>query len=145
MIEEKENSTQKPEFSNLKSNDGGLYDKVGNSQHYQSNFMEYIREQERKYGTVIAYMVCISQVDRYNQRAGLKEGVDPLKDLTKRDWYAKAAKFYKDKIIAWNTLLKSTESATSEQKQLAVTYVRLCEECLDIITPELNLLFNSEL
>jgi len=81
-----------------RGNDGGKYDDKGNSSHYQDNFIEYIREQELKYGTIIAYFICLSQVDRYNQRAGLKEGVPAEKDITKKMWYHKVSKHFAQKI-----------------------------------------------
>jgi hypothetical protein len=72
----------------IKSTDGGKYDDKGNSSHYQSQFMEFIRDIERKYGTIVALLVCQSNVDKYNQRAGLKEGVSVDKDITKRNQIA---------------------------------------------------------
>lgn len=128
----------------LGGGDGGMYDKKGNSAHYQSNFMEYIREQERKYGTQIAYMACISQVDRYNQRAGIKKDVPAEKDLTKRNWYKQAASFYADKIKAFKKQANGIE-LTNDEKSLVITYVPLCEECLDMINIEINIRYGIQL
>lgn len=36
----------------LGGKDGGKYDEKGNSSHYQTQFMEFVRDQERKYGTL---------------------------------------------------------------------------------------------
>jgi hypothetical protein len=114
-----------------KSNDGGTYDTAGNSAHYQSNFMQYVREQERKYGTVVAYLTCIVQIDRYSQRVGLKSGVDPIKDVVKKKWYHTVAQHFKAKIIAQHTAVVYDEAIYGE-------FVELAPEVLALIEPELK-------
>lgn len=104
----------------MNAEDGGKYDDKGNSSHYQSQFMEFIRDQERKYGTIVAMIVCQSNVDKYNQRAGLKEGVPAEKDLTKRDWYLKAFNHFKKKVEG------DTEGRNS--------YVPVAEEIMDLFS-----------
>ena len=111
----------------LGGNDGGTYDAKGNSSHYQSQFMEYLRDQERKYGTIIAMMIAQSNVDKYNQRHGLKSDTPASKDTAKRDWYLKAAKHFKLKIIAEQQML------TVEGKN---KYVPLAEEVIDLLRTE---------
>lgn len=112
----------------LGGQDGGNYDEKGNSSHYQKQFMEFIRLQERAYGTIVAYLVCVSNIDKYNQRAGQKEGVPASKDLTKRDWYQKAANHFKLKIEAAKNLEFHLEGRNS--------YVFMPEEVLDLIKTE---------
>jgi hypothetical protein len=102
------------------SQDGGKYDNKGNSSHYQSQFMEFVLDQERKYGTIVAMIICQSNVDKYNQRAGLKEGVPAEKDLTKRDWYLKAFNHFKKKVEG------DTEGRNS--------YVPVAEEIIDLFS-----------
>lgn len=118
-------------LSDLGSKDGGLYDKNGNSAHYKDNFVEYIREQELKYGTIGAYFACITQVDRYSQRVGLKDGVDPLKDIIKKRWYIKAAAHFKQKITRYNNGI--TEMPDQNP------YIKLTSEMLNLINMELKL------
>jgi hypothetical protein len=116
--------------TNLGGKDGGNYDDKGNSAHYQSQFMEYVREQERKYGTIISYIVCLSQADKYAQRAGIKEGVPAEKDLTKRSWYLKAAQHFKLKI--------DSLSIPGKLKGRNV-YVPMPEEIVDVMAQELDI------
>jgi hypothetical protein len=111
------------------SEDGGKYDKKGNSSHYQSQFMEFIRDQERKYGTIVAMLVCQSNVDKYNQRAGLKEGVTADKDLTKRDWYLSAVKHFSIKINAFKADLDNNVEGRNK-------YVGVPEEVIDLLRAE---------
>jgi len=111
----------------LGGQDGGNYDDKGNSAHYQKQFMEFVRAQERLYGTIVAHLVCIANVDKYNQRAGVKEGVPASKDLTKRDWYQKAARHFKLKIEAHqNGFIATNRNA----------YVPMAEEVKDLICLE---------
>lgn len=112
----------------LGGKDGGEYDEKGNSSHYQSQFMEFIRDQERKYGTVVAMIVCQSNVDKYNQRVGRKEGVPAEKDLTKRDWYFRAMTHFKKKV----------EGAKNSEENLAGRnfYVYMAEEVVDLFRVE---------
>jgi hypothetical protein len=111
----------------LGGQDGGNYDDKGNSDHYQKQFMEFVRAQERLYGTIVAHLVCIANVDKYNQRAGVKEGVPASKDLTKRDWYQKAARHFKLKIEAHqNGFIATNRNA----------YVPMAEEVKDLICLE---------
>jgi len=117
------------ERTGLGGEDGGKYDDKGNSSHYQAQFMEFIREQERKYGTIVAYLACIANIDKYCQRAGVKEGVPADKDLTKRDWYTKAAKHFKIKIDA------AKNGTEAEGRNY---YVPLAEEVLDILKADIN-------
>lgn len=114
----------------LGGKDGGNYDNKGNSAHYQSQFMEYVREQERKYGTIVAYIICISQADKYAQRAGIKEGVPADKDLTKRSWYLNAAKHFKAKI--------DSLSGPGDLQSRNV-YVNMPEEIIDVLAQELDI------
>lgn len=110
--------------------DGGTYDDKGNSSHYQSQFMEYLRDQERKYGTIIAMMIAQSNVDKYNQRHGLKSDTPASKDTIKRDWYLKAANHFKKKIIA------EKERTTVVKKN---KYIPLAEEVIDLLRAEFSL------
>lgn len=121
-METKENKDQ------LGGKDGGVYDNKGNSSHYQSQFMEFVRDQERKYGTIIAMLVCQSNVDKYNQRAGVKEGVPAYKDLTKRDWYFKAMLHFKKKVEAMRQHNRNPEGRND--------YVHLPEEVIDLLKVE---------
>jgi len=114
------------EKNHMDAEDGGKYDTKGNSSHYQANFMEFIREQERKYGTIVALLVAQSNVDKYNQRAGMKEGVPAEKDLTKRDWYFKAVQHFKKKVEAFKSL-------DLEELNKRNSYVGLSEEVLDLL------------
>jgi hypothetical protein len=116
---------------NTASKDGGNYDIAGNSEHYQKQFMEFVRAQERLYGTIVAYLVCVANVDKYNQRAGQKAGVPAEKDLTKRDWYQKAARHFKLKI--------ESKQAFSYNVKGRNKYVFMPEEVVDLIKSELNL------
>jgi hypothetical protein len=116
---------------NTMDNDGGNYDKKGNSEHYQKQFMEFIRAQERLYGTVVAFLVCQSNVDKYNQRAGMKEGVPVEKDIAKRDWYFTVAQALKDKILN-----RKTEYPQN-------SYVELAEEVKDLINKNEDLICSS--
>jgi hypothetical protein len=111
-------------MDNIKSSDGGNYDNSGNSEHYQIQFMEFIRAQERLYGTIVAFLVCQSNVDKYNQRAGMKEGVPSEKDLAKRDWYFSVATAFRDKILNNDTYRPQNK------------YVELAEEVKDLIKRE---------
>jgi len=115
----------------LGGKDGGKYDEKGNSSHYQTQFMEFVRDQERKYGTIVAMLVCQSNVDKYNQRAGVKGGVPAEKDLTKRDWYFKAMIHFKKKVEGY----KNGISIVDNRNQ----YVRMPEEVIDLLKAELNL------
>jgi hypothetical protein len=119
----------------LGGKDGGTYDEKGNSNHYQSQFMEFIRDQERKYGTIIALLVCQSNVDKYNQRAGVKAGVPADKDLVKRDWYFKAMQHFKKKVDA---VKKSNEHGLHGRNQ----YVTMPEEVVDLLKAEFRGLLN---
>ena len=101
--------------------------------------MEYVREQERKYGTIGAYLACQTQIDRYNQRAGTKEGVPAEKDLTKRDWYKATALYYKDKLEAVRKIAMAEMELTPEELDLAQSYVSMPEELFDLLSPELKL------
>jgi hypothetical protein len=109
----------------LGGEDGGEYDEKGNSSHYQSQFMEFVRDQERKYGTIVAMIVCQSNVDKYNQRVGRKEGVPAEKDLTKRDWYFKAMTHFKKKAEHF----KAGNCLPLEGRN---RYVSLAEEVIDL-------------
>jgi len=113
----------------LGGKDGGVYDEKGNSSHYQSQFMEFVRDQERKYGTIIALIVCQSNVDKYNQRAGVKAGVPAEKDLAKRNWYFKAMQHFKKKVDA----MKAFENVPGKNK-----YVSMPEEVIDLLKAELG-------
>jgi len=131
----------------LGGQDGGLYDSVGNSAHYQSNFMEYIREQERKYGTIIAYFSCLTQVDRYNQRAGTKQNVPAEKDLIKRDWYKTISLYYLEKIQTLRQKNNSDERIVGRKLDLIRSYVGMAEEVFDLLSPELmfkNILLSDQ-
>jgi hypothetical protein len=109
----------------LGGKDGGEYDEKGNSSHYQSQFMEFVRDQERKYGTIVAMIVCQSNVDKYNQRVGRKEGVPAEKDLIKRDWYFKAMTHFKKKVEAVKKGAGYLPGRNS--------YVPMAEEVVDLI------------
>jgi len=104
--------------------DGGQYDTNGNSEHYQKQFMEFIRNIERLYGTVMAYMVCISNIDKYAGRAGEKEGVPAEKDLIKKSWYTKASVHFKKKIEA------ERNGTVAEGRNV---FVHMPEEVIDVI------------
>ncbi len=130
--------------------DGGKYDNSGNSSHYQSNFMEYVREQERKYGTVVAYLACQTQVDRYNQRVGTKVGVPAEKDLVKRDWYKTVGLYFKDKIETYRSAWEEgTDNGRTEvyesiiESSLFQSYVTCSEEVLDLLMPEYSFIDTS--
>lgn len=123
----------KKEKDALGGQDGGNYDDKGNSAHYQSQFMEYIRDQERKYGTAIAYIVCISQADKYAQRAGIKAGVPAEKDLTKRMWYLATAQYLKAKLDRYNS--KSEGPVPHDN-----AFVPLAEEIEDVLFGRSNYL-----
>jgi len=123
------NMEKEKQVTDLGSKDGGLYDKNGNSSHYQSQFMEFVRDQERKYGTIVAALVCQSNVDKYNQRAGLKEGVPSSRDIMKRDWYLAAFKHFMIKINS----VKKGEVAKGRND-----YVFLAEEVFDLLRAELE-------
>jgi hypothetical protein len=121
----------------LGGQDGGKYDEKGNSSHYQSQFMEFVRDQERKYGTIVALLVCQSNVDKYNQRAGVKEGVPASKDLQKRDWYFKATQHFMKKVqckIDYSRYI--TERELSEKLTGRNNYVSLPEEVIDLLRAE---------
>jgi len=81
--------------SELGGEDGGNYDKAGNSQHYQKQFIEFIYDIELSFGTVIAALVCESNVLKYNNR--VKEGVPFSKDKAKAQWYTNVAKHFREK------------------------------------------------
>jgi hypothetical protein len=115
----------------LGGEDGGEYDEKGNSSHYQSQFMEFVRDQERKYGTVVAMIVCQSNVDKYNQRVGRKEGVPVEKDLTKRDWYFKAMTHFKKKVEA-------VEAGSLVPLEDRNRYVPLAEEVMDLLRIDID-------
>jgi len=115
--------------NHMNAEDGGTYDEKGNSAHYQQHFMEFIRAQERSYGTIVAFLVCQSNIDKYSQRAGMKDGVPAEKDLTKRDWYFKAAKHFADKIMAMRDKQQYVVSGRNH-------YVELSEEVLDLLRAE---------
>jgi len=128
MVQEKEKAL-------ADAKDGGNYDTAGNSEHYQKQFMELVREQERKYGTIVAYLFCIGNVDKYAGRAGEKAGVPAEKDLIKKSWYQKAARHFKLKIEAErNNTVAPDRNA----------YVNMPEEVKDLICCEqpFNELFN---
>jgi hypothetical protein len=114
----------------LGGKDGGKYDEKGNSSHYQAQFMEFVRDQERKYGTIVALLVCQSNVDKYNQRAGVKEGVPAEKDLTKRDWYFKAMLHFKKKVEGMKKGINRVEGRNN--------YVNLPEEVFDLLRAEIE-------
>jgi hypothetical protein len=109
----------------------GKYDDKGNSAHYQSQFMEFVRMQERTLGTIGAYIVCVTNVDKYSQRAGLKAGVLSDADLTKRNWYLKAAKHFKAKIDAYKKGVSLLPGRNA--------YVSMCEEFKDLLRAELSI------
>jgi hypothetical protein len=71
------------EENKLEGNDGGNYSASGSSAHYKQAVLEYVDKQERCYGTFLAYALCFMQVDKYRDRAGLKEGVSIEKDMVK--------------------------------------------------------------
>jgi hypothetical protein len=112
---------------NATSLDGGVYDEKGNSDHYQKQFMELVREQERKYGTIVAYLFCIGNVDKYAGRAGEKAGVPAEKDLAKKTWYKKAARHFKLKIEA-----EKNKTVAPDRN----AYVSMPEEVKDLICCE---------
>jgi len=116
--------------TNLRSSDGGLYDDKGNSAHYQKSFMEFIRKQERAYGTIVAYLVCVAMVDKYAERAGEKVGVDFAKDFIKKTWYSKTANHFKQKILGAKDLNLNVNDRNN--------YVFLAEEVIDIIKTEVK-------
>jgi hypothetical protein len=126
---------EKQSSNHMDAKDGGKYDEKGNSSHYQSQFMEFIRDQERRYGTVVAMIVCQSNVDKYNQRAGLKEGVPAEKDLTKRDWYLKAVNHFKAKI----DYIKENNDINDLNVPGRNKYVCAAEEVFDAFRAELTL------
>lgn len=119
-------NNDKPSW-NTTSLDGGTYDEKGNSDHYQKQFMELVREQERKYGTIVAYLFCIGNVDKYAGRAGEKAGVPAEKDLTKKSWYQKAARHFKLKIEA-----EKNKTVAPDRN----AYVSMPEEVKDLICSE---------
>jgi len=65
------------------SKDGGKYSATGSSAHYKDSLIEFIDDVELQYGTVIAYITCLTNVTKYRNRAGKKEGVTADKDLVK--------------------------------------------------------------
>jgi len=114
----------------LGSSDGGLYDDKGNSDHYQKSFMEFIRKQERAYGTIVAYIVCVAMVDKYAERAGEKVGVDFNKDFIKKTWYSKTANHFKKKILGAKDLNLNVDGRNN--------YVFLTEEVVDVLKTEIK-------
>ena len=113
----------------LGGEDGGNYDASGNSAHYKQQFMEFIRAQERKFGTIAAYITCISNIDKYEGRAGEKEGVPFEKDFVKKSWYKKAANHFKKKIEGYQQGFRNLPGRN--------TYVEMPEEILDLLKVEL--------
>ena len=107
--------------------DGGNYDVAGNSEHYQKQFMEFIRSTERLYGTVIAYLICVGNIDKYAGRAGEKAGVPAEKDLIKKSWYTKASVHFKKKIEAERNGTVAVERNA---------FVHMPEEVVDVITAD---------
>jgi hypothetical protein len=89
--------------SNLGSQDGGNYSENGSSAHYKSALVEYIDDIELKHGTVMAYMACVNNTDKYRGRAGKKEGVSIEKDLVKARWYESCGQHLKGKIEAYQS------------------------------------------
>lgn len=125
--------------NHMDAEDGGKYDEKGNSAHYQAHFMEFVRKQERAYGTIVAYLLCNDMVDKYSQRVGMKDGVPPEKDLTKRDWYFKAAQHFKKKIEAQ----KNHDDIDNSRLTGRNSYVPLAEEVLDLLRAEHSVKVNG--
>jgi hypothetical protein len=125
-VYEKHNNTASPLW-NATSLDGGAYDEKGNSDHYQKQFMEFVRSTERLYGTVIAYLICVGNIDKYAGRAGEKAGVPAEKDLIKKSWYTKASVHFKKKIEA------ERNKTVAEDRN---AFVHMPEEVVDVITAD---------
>ena len=96
----------------LGSTDGGAYSSTGSSDHYKSQLIEYIDDIEHQHGTLVAYLVCETQVTKYRGRAGKKVGVTIEKDMVKANWYQACAQYLKDKLEAAYT---NNESISIEQ------------------------------
>ncbi len=86
--------------------DGGTYNaKNGSADHYKKELIEYLKSEEYLLGSVGAYLACITQVNKYAKRQGLKEGVDQSKDYTKLAFYRAASLFYKERLDEVNNCL----------------------------------------
>jgi hypothetical protein len=108
---------QKIEKDELGSKDGGKYSSTGSSAHYKQAVLEYIDKQERCYGTFLAWTLCFMQVDKYRDRAGIKEGVSIEKDMVKAMWYTKCAEYLREKIELFNSSDNpGTDSVNFEKK-----------------------------
>lgn len=110
------------------NSDGGEYSNIGDGKHYEENFIGYVREQELKYGTIAAFLICISMVDKYEMRLNKKKGVPIEKDLTKRDWYQAAANHFRKKI----------ESLGKPNDMTANPYVNITPEVISLIKKEMH-------
>jgi hypothetical protein len=102
------------EEDKMKGADGGKYSATGSSAHYKQAVLEYVDKQERCYGTFLAYALCFMQIDKYRDRAGLKEGVSIEKDMVKAIWYTKCAEFLREKIELHNLIMAMTGNRTVE-------------------------------
>jgi hypothetical protein len=108
--------TTSMEEDKLGGKDGGKYSATGSSAHYKQAVLEYVDKQERCYGTFLAYSLCFMQIDKYRDRAGLKEGVSIEKDMVKAIWYTKCAEFLLEKIQLHNSGELSKKSVEFDQK-----------------------------
>jgi len=107
----------------LGGKDGGKYSETGSSAHYKQAVLEYVDKQERCYGTFLAYALCFMQVDKYRDRAGIKEGVSIEKDMVKAIWYTKCAEFLREKIEFYHKSMSLTfENSVKAHKEFDTKY-----------------------
>ena len=76
----------------------GQYTKEGSAMHYKNKLSEYMDSIERKYGTLVAYFICVGHEDKYRDRLGDKTNVTIEEDAVKMEWYKNLSKFYKNKL-----------------------------------------------
>ena len=88
----------KNKINELGGSDGGVYSKEGSSSHYQNAFVDYLRDEEYHGGSVYAYLACVTQMNKYSKRIGVKSGVDYKKDYAKLNWYRTAARIFKSRV-----------------------------------------------
>ena len=77
-----------------------LYDEKGNAAHYNTERVNSIRVWEKAYGTLAVMYFCELNSKKYRDRMGKKPGQSIERELKKAEWYERAAKYYREKILA---------------------------------------------
>lgn len=75
-----------------------VYNEDGDANHYNSNRINEINKMEQIWGTQGVMIFCEINAFKYKSRIGKKPGQSLEQEITKIEWYEKAAAYYFEKM-----------------------------------------------